>query len=275
MIVQAAVKVGTMGAHTLLRVIGGAGTVAELRCTQAGEFVAYDADGAVLDTTARGTLRAGRWHYLELKLQQAASGRLRVRVDGSTLIDESGADLVGTSTAVSSVQLGGAAGGVYWSDLLVMDGSGARCSDMLGPRTRVALLRPLANGAEADWTASPTTGGATAALDDDIPGASDGADTYITTSTVTHKSTVTCEPLGPEAENIEAAAVLLEAEATTQGVQAIGISGSTQSAGATASLNAVGAGYRVARHTMHGNPATGGRWTRASVSALRVGGLAV
>lgn len=219
-----------------------------------------------------GAVSAGQWHYLEIKAQIGNSNRVLVRIDGAEVFDALGVRTSFGSTFL--VTLSGADSGCTWSECLLMDGSDLRCNDLLGPDTRIALLRPLSVQAGATWTGSEDGSPSSAALatlvDDEIPGGHDGVETAIVTALTDQSALFAFEP-PPEARAYEHVQVLVEGIRTDE---------SPGFAARLESSTVVRTGsYKeptvdepaLAKLSVPLNPRGAVPWTRATLGALRSG----
>jgi hypothetical protein len=105
--------------HTLLRVNGSDG-------------LAVDRAGTVIASSASAIISANIWYYIEIqfKLGDSPNGYVKVRVNGNTVIDESGLDTknAGTKTVYDTVRLltpSASSGGInHYDDMYISTGSG-------------------------------------------------------------------------------------------------------------------------------------------------------
>ena len=105
----------------------------------------------VSSSTNPGTISTNRWYYIEFSVTISDTvGTVRVDVDGRTVINQTGLDTRnGTPTTVNLLSLGSNnSTGVYFDDLYISDSI-----TPLGPQ-RIYTLRPNADTAEKDWTAT-------------------------------------------------------------------------------------------------------------------------
>jgi hypothetical protein len=138
--------------------------------------------GLPVATSGAGILKAGQWHYLEVKAAMTSSSRLQVRIDGALIFDLSAVNI--TVSTTWDFRFEGGSDGVTWSEVVVMDGLGASCNDLLGPATRIAMLPAAATMTISQFTGVgisplPPTSRFHEYVDDALPGPNDGAATEI------------------------------------------------------------------------------------------------
>lgn len=233
----------------------------------------HSAAGDVLSPV--GLFRANEWHYFEIKAQIGVGSRVLVRIDGADVIDASGITTNGGVGYYASFW--GAGGGTVWSELVIMDGSGERCNDLLGPQTRLKLLKPINTTPGSLWAgyvnATPTAGELHTFVDDSLPGASDAAATHVETNALAAAALFGFEP-PPDARSYEAVTVLIEGTRTTSETPAFAAVltpeiGTVQRQGALAAPD--NPDYLVARLSLELNPHGSRPWTRQALRDLLAG----
>lgn len=126
--------------------------------------------GTVIGSTTNPVVSANGWYHIEAKLVvDAANGSIEVRVEGATVISQTGINT--GSTAVAQVEIcndptGTSAGvSMYVKDYTIWNGSGSLNNNFLGT-VIVSTLTPTADAA-LNWTPSTGTTGYT--ILDNIP----------------------------------------------------------------------------------------------------------
>jgi len=276
LIVHAWVKVPVLYDGVLVKLTTATGAMLWVDLTTDGAVAVRDVDGSAVASSVDGVVEADTWQLLEIKAQKSSSSRVRVRVATRIVIEETGVDTLGASPgALINVSFGGSLGGVLWSDIIVMDGSGQACNDELGPHARSVLLYPIGEtgaSADDDWTTSSSP--QVAALTDKIPGAHDADCTYLEASSYDIRAVFLHSRLAREHHSVQVVTAIYGAEGTDPAIVPLIASGLIESEGSQlAALGATGTGYRYARYRLAKDPATNQLWTAEAVSKLRVGVL--
>lgn len=154
--------------------------------------VEIDSSGDVIKSQFPNTLVRNAWYYIEIYvLFHVSNGRVIIRVDGETWVDESGvytsnggghsyAQYVALRSDPYSTYK------YYWDDLYLI-GDANPLTDFKGPM-KVVTLYPTADTAQKDFT--PSSGADNFSLVDDVlvaPATIDSDSTYVQSSTVGHK----------------------------------------------------------------------------------------
>lgn len=223
--------------------------------------VRHDASGNVLgygnsvspDATGSGAvLTPNEWVWVEFKIlcgtNASNDGAIEMRINEIEVFTNSGIDTAITDLDVGFVNIYGSQGTHAVDDVVIIDDT-TDADDVIADYTgdvRIDTLRPTANGFHQDWT--PNTGTAYQALDDAFS-APDEDSTYVTSTTINHKSTFEIENPGGVASAVLAAQVRVRAkklDAGSRNIVAVARNGST---------------------TVDGNdpvdPGTDYKWTRA------------
>jgi hypothetical protein len=126
-----------------------------------GTLAFYDANGALLVTTAAPVIVPQNWHYVEMQVN-SSSGAIRVDVDGLTVLNTTVAvapppnpDNSKTTAQFAFGDTQGVQSSDLWfDDLTCRDTTGAHNNGFEGD-LRVATLFPNADGAAQGWTPEP------------------------------------------------------------------------------------------------------------------------
>lgn len=231
-------------------------------------------NGTVL-TSAGRPFSAGSWYYLEAWWKpHASTGRIIVKVDGTTLVDFTGNTLPQGGTAVvASHQLGTNGTPSAWDDWYICDAvdatstQGAPNNSFLGD-VRVVTLAPTGAGASTGFT--PSTGANWAAVDerpwsatDYVQGASGAKDTYVMSDLPATVASVIA---------VQGVSIGKKTDAGAIGLRNILRVGGTDYAGSTISL---GTSDATLVDVWPKNPSTSALWTPSGVNGIEAGMEAV
>lgn len=184
--------------------------------TGAVEVWAGPAMGTLLATSAPNVCPRSCWNYIEFKAVIDNSGSVTVKVNGNTVITQSGIDTQCQAAAGwDGVQfvLGTSC---YIDDVYIADGSGAQNNNFLGECRVVCLLPSTGNGSNTDFTCSASTDHG-ALVDEAAP--NDDTD-YVYSSTVDHVDSWNYPALGYTG-TIKGVQMNLSARKTDSGTRAI------------------------------------------------------
>jgi len=164
-----------------------------LRLTTGGGVAVYK--DTTLLATSSNILGVNRWYFLELKVTCAVSGMYEVRLNGQSILSDSGLDtkagahdyydIVRLSTHISSST------SITIDDLYICDSTGSNNNDFLGP-CRVAVLNPTSDSAVNWSTVYPALTDHYADVDD---GAAADDTTYVEDATTGHRDLFEYEDL--------------------------------------------------------------------------------
>ncbi|HET9198223.1 MAG TPA: LamG-like jellyroll fold domain-containing protein [Solirubrobacterales bacterium] len=157
----------------IARLIDSTGTVLELTVTAAGKLEMWNAVAAAHPAgESPPTLEVGRWYVIEVLCRVNAEGKGKVawRLDGATIAAEQ--EMSVRNLGINTFRVGNIGGGAfvsYTDDWAVNDDQGADENSWPGHLRKIAVLRPIADGARVGWTAG--AGGTTKLYDalDNIP----------------------------------------------------------------------------------------------------------
>lgn len=155
------------------------GNTEHVRLKQAGNnrFRFQAVEGGANYYTANDTHSPNTWQYLEAKVTIDYSGSLELRVDGNTVISQSGVDIRNSAAVdnnVDEVAFGAQRDLENWiRDIVIMNSAGSALNDFQGP-VIVELIQPDGAGNYSQWT--PNSGSNWAAVDENTP---DGDSTYV------------------------------------------------------------------------------------------------
>jgi hypothetical protein len=134
--------------------------------TNGSEITVYNqGTSTTLGTTSGAGLSVGNWYYVEVKVVDASSGSVEVRVNGTAVCTVTGVDTRSADGAGYDCGVLGARR-IYIDDWYIANGSGSACNDFLGD-VQIRAIWPAADGDATDW--SPSSGSDHYALVDDNP----------------------------------------------------------------------------------------------------------
>lgn len=141
--------------------------------------------GTLLGTTSIG-LSASVWTYVEIKIKfDGSTGTLDCKFDGSSVLSLSGQNTTPSGNSVTRLQLFGSvnsADHTTFDDLYVLDTTGSRNNDFLGPRV-IKIMTPSSDAGTNQFT---TNSGSTH-YDRVNNAPNDGDTTYVEDGTSGHK----------------------------------------------------------------------------------------
>jgi len=239
-----------------------------LRITTGGELEVRS--GVVqLGITSGLGLVSGVWYYIEFKVTcNATTGSYTLRVDGSTVLSDSGVDTKsGTHDYHNIFQLYCAVGTVpTFDDLYFLDSTGSQNNDLLG-NCRVEAVYPDADSGTVQWT--PSTGTDHYALVDEAV-CNDDTD-YVEDGTTDDKDLYDYAALQYITGGIKGLQVNTQAritDATSFNLKTTCHSGTTDSDDAG---QALAASYANHRRVIELDPDTAAAWTVSGVNAAQFG----
>lgn len=181
------------------------GVIGRVRHDAAGNVKGYGNVGGTAYTGTGAVLTPNEWVWVEFKIlcgtNASNDGAISMRINEIEVFNVTGIDTAITSLAVGGVSIYGSQGTHYIDDVIIIDDT-TDADDTVVDFTgdvRIDTLRPTANGTHQDWVAN--TGSAYAAIDDTIT-ASDGDTTYVSSTTINHKSTFVIENPGGSATHV-------------------------------------------------------------------------
>jgi len=248
----------------------------EIHLSPDGALRAYRAKhGTLIGQSDPGLIHEGVYYYIETKVViDNVAGSVEVKINGDTVIDESGIDTQGSANSwVSQFGLGGdgyhTSQVVYFriDDVYVCDDSGAYCNDFLGD-TRLCMLLPEGVGAHADWT--PTAGANWQNVDENPP---TGDTDYNHTLTATDRDSFEMEDLpGGISGTVHAVCAVINSrkdDAGTRTVQPAIRSGGTDYDGDSHNIPDDYAFHQM--YAWETDPDTAAPWIVAGVNAVEAG----
>jgi hypothetical protein len=169
--------------------LDGTSSLGRIETNASGDLLAYS-QGNVLLQTAAGALSDATWHLIEIKIvlgTDATTGSIVVRVNESTVINQTGIDTFSTLTDYCGVlRFMGIGGGCKIDDVLVFDDSGTEMNNFIGSY-KIDTLIPNGDGNHTAWTAS--AGSDYQCVDDAIGVANDDTD-YISAGSASLKTSL-------------------------------------------------------------------------------------
>lgn len=240
--------------------LGGA-TQCHLRATTAAGLELVR-NTTVVASSAAGVLPLQSWFHLEFKATIAAGtgGAAEVRVNGTTMLTISGANLANTGSAgADTVRHSGATNYIRFDDIYYLDTTGSVANDFLGD-TRVTTLVPNADISK-QWAPSTGTTNYTC-IDETTINTAD----YVGDSTIGHRDVYGLTDLSgtPVVHAVWASAWAAKSDAGTRGIK-LGIrSGASEAQTADTALSTSTGCINRLQTT---DPASSAQWTAATVNA--------
>jgi len=228
-----------------------------------GELILDSPEGT--HESAPDLIKPGTWHYLEVRASQGTAGRrMRVLVDGIEIFDVGGIQTVVTTDYAVLLYSGSA--GCTWSEVIVMDGAGDRCNDLLGMDARIALLQPASTAANEGWTADPNVH---SYIKDPLPGPSDASSVFSPTAGTHFFCTFGPPPVARSYEAVVLCVEGLRSESGSPAFRTRARSSGVTIVGDLVDEDVGDAGFGRLRLELdpHGSKA----WTRSTLSALQAG----
>jgi len=252
--------------------------IGSITLTPTGQMITANASGTVINTTVGNPITSGSWHWVEIKIiagSTGSNGEITARVDGSTVINQTGIDTQPGTTSqpiayfrLSGPRLTGAGSVVKIDDVFVMNDSGATFNGFMDDR-RILSLIPSGDAATVDWTASSGTD--VSCVDDALGAANDDTD-YISSSTVGQESRFTLGNLSVTPASIDAVVPRMRAKKDDAGgrtIRALINSSGNEATGATQGLLTDYVWMRSSAFEV--NPNGSVAWTDSAVNALELG----
>lgn len=232
-----------------------------------GSLSVNDIVSEIRATSAPGIIVKDTWYYIELVWSRHTNGVARCFVNGVEVLTTPASNFFDGNDALycffGTTSLG-TAGTASYDDIYIDQGTSVRSAR---GNVRIETLLPTADTAQADWT--PLAGSGFSNIDD--TNGSDGDTSYISTTTVGHKSLFEFQDLASSGA-IKAVAVASRASRTDAGsatYRTVINSSSTEQTSAS-HVPAEGA-YGLLRDIYETDPDTASDWTVSSVNALKAG----
>jgi hypothetical protein len=255
------------GSEEICRLMSASGDQVIVGVNSSRQLIACRGSIATVLGTSTETLSTGVWHYLEIEaVIDDVSGIVTVWLDGVKVIDLSGVDTKQqTEAGVDRIrfQLNGLNqfSTPTIDDVYITNG-GTRLGE-----SRVVVLYPNADTADADWT--PSTGVDHFATVDETT--VNGDTDYVASGTVGDLDLYEMSDLGVTPDSIHAVQVTMCArkdDAATREVRSKVKSGATTANGAPHALTA---NYVYYRDIFETDPSISTAWTSGGVNAMRIG----
>jgi hypothetical protein len=191
--------------------------------TFAGALEVYDANDALVYTSANGVFAEDTWHYIEAKVIVGNPGTFIVKIDGVVVINLTTIDTQPSSyTDVDLVQFYSPLPYSYqgprytwWDDIIIMDDSGSYCNDFIGD-TKITVLSVDGDSSDTDWTRN-TGSNDWEAVDDPTGATHDSDTTYLASKTASEKSSFTFGNMSIYPETVYAVSVVAELKKSDAG----------------------------------------------------------
>jgi hypothetical protein len=216
--------------------------------------------------TAAAILPLGNWYYFELEVASFhdTTGAFTLKVEGATVISQSGVDTKGHASTATCDRLGLGQGTTgtpapTFDDLYITNGA------TLGP-ARITTIVPSAD-ASVQWT--PNSGTDNYSRVSEFP--CNGDTSYVSSATVGHTDLFDAGNLGFTPSSVFAVTQRMVArkdDAAAREVTPRLKSGATTSDGANLVLNSA---FTTSRRILETDPNTGAAWTPSAVDALQIG----
>jgi hypothetical protein len=225
-----------------------------------------DRNGAILATI---TNIAYGWHFCEMRATLSDTvGTIEVRIDSVVVASFTGdTKNGGTSSNIDAIAITGSSNNtsinLYFKDIYVLNGSGSRLNNFLGPRR---IYTVVATGAGASTALTPSAGANWTCVDelpvsqsDSVSGTPGLKDTY-DVSDLPASAAV--------AEAVQVNVLAKQSDATATSVKPVLRSAGTDYAPSTVALSSVDS---TASTIWESDPATAAAWTLAGVNAIQHG----
>ena len=257
-----AFKMSATGAAALLRLYDGGGIQLDLALNASNLFTVMRGASTAVATATTGALAANTYYYIEARFTlHASAGTCEVRVNGATVINATGLNLITTANAyTNSVQLlsGGGFAAYDFDDVVIT-------TDAFLGDVRVIAVFPAAPGNYSQWT--PSAGLGWQCVDE----ASMNSDTdYVSSSTPGQRNSYDFAAVGATGavKAVQHVATMRKDDAGTRTVKQFARISGTDYDGSVVS---VGDTYAMSRRVMAVNPATGTDWTVAQIDGSEFG----
>jgi hypothetical protein len=231
-----------------------------------------DSSGATVATSDGGKVSEDVWHYLIVDAIIDNSADVVVYIDGNAIINESAVDTSQGETIVDMIYFAGASDssgkGVWWDDIVVMDGSGSEMNGLQGD-CRILTLLPDDTTSTDDWSVLGG-GDSDAAVDDPVPGSDDDDTTYVFDPTDSNDSVRWDYEDVPGTYTVKAVGMAIAGRKTDSGpgqIQAQAYGSATLHNGTVFQLST---SYQLFRHFME-LAADGGAWSPSEVNSTEFG----
>lgn len=220
-------------------------------------------------TSAPGVVTANTWFYLEMKFTASNTvGSVELKINSEQVLNATGLDNVYLSDSIRAITLHAlSTGTLLWDDIYVLDLTGSRNNDFLGP-VRIATLSPSGAGASAAWT--PSAGANYAAVDELDP---DDDTTYVESKTSGNTDRYAHEDLPVNADIVHAVSVHACARLTEAGslpLKLLAYDGTTEGESAS-KFPAFDAAYQWEDAIFEDHPSGAAAWTVSEVNSGEFG----
>ena len=245
-----------------------------------GSGYVYAAVKAGTYTATTPVLAANTWYYIEGQIVvSATAGSVTVRVNGTTVISETGinTDAAGSGVCnqftVSATQIPNGAANVgvngLYDDLYIFDGAGSANTTFPSAIPTVQCLWPNAPGTNAQWTGLPyASGNNFANVNDETP---DGDFTVNQSGTAAQIDTFKHDELRPPTGTVFALQHCITARTATSTAHSVAAAEYTGGTAYVDTGQALSTGYSCLTFPHDTDPATGAAYTVADVNADEYG----
>jgi hypothetical protein len=233
-----------------------------------GEITVYNNAASLGTTTGAGIVSTG-WYYVEVKVVDAETGSVTLRVDGETVLSLTGVDTrAGGTVGYDRCRFDLSTSQVPYlrlDDLYILNGAGSTCNDFLGD-CQIRAIWPTSDGDLSQWSTS--SGSDHYALVDDNPCNSD-TDYVSAASTLSNLYGYgTASDLG-RVKGIQINSCAKElAEASVPAMKNLIKYGETVY---DSSVPVITTGYTVLYSIHQVNPATSGSWSVSEINTAQYG----
>lgn len=269
-VVGCRVKVATLhSSYQFLWLIDGTSIQIEVRAMADGSIGVYRSTSILIAQSDPGILANNTWFYFEIKvLFSQTVGTVDVRINGTTVISETGLDTCSTANeSISEVRIYSNKSSTYFDDLYICDTNGTECNDFLGD-IKITTLYPTSDGNSSDFTCS--SGSDHYAMVDELQLTADTD--HNESSTVGHKDLYGMTTFGGTGtiRAVQVTAAVKNIDAGTMNIRNLSRSGATP-------IDNDGADFALSQ-TMKGNmtvwekePTDDVAWTATKVNAAEFG----
>lgn len=231
-------------------------------------------NGTTLATSSPGVIVAGTTYYIEFKATIANSGSYELRLNGATLLSDTGVDTQNTANATANVvRIGSGMAAIGLSnldvdDLYICDGSGSTNNDFLGD-CRVDCYFPNGNGNSSDFVGNDGNSVDNYALVDETSVNSDTD--YVESSNVGDHDTYAFGDISHSPTDIFGVQINMFAKKTDAGyrsIQSVIRSGGSDTDGTARPL---GTDYTDELQMAETDPDTAAAWTESGFNSAEFG----
>lgn len=221
----------------------------------------------ILATTSGLNLVVGTWRWLEIKVKcHDTTGTYELKIDGSTVLSDTGVDTADSCSYYSKVRLGytSSALDVVYDDFFICDSTGSTNNDFLGDSYIVAIY-PDGDGNSSQFT--PSAGDNYTCVDEEVI---DYDTTYVESDTTGHLDLYTYESISAQdILGIQINMTCKETNAESFGIKTVTRIGSTDYTDSELTIGSTD--YVNKRQIKETSPATSVAWTSSEITGAEFG----